>query len=124
MLFQPLKDIGTFENQTSSRSEEARKTRQALYSNTIAQTVLGLVYDIFYADKQEIVETAVLNAHVSTIDPATGHPIHPCLISVRTSRDRFLDLDLRHVEPISCLKDLRASISSQPGELVAVEPAR
>ena len=55
-------------------------------------------------------------------DSATGHPIHPCLISVRTSRDRFLDLDLRYVDPISCLKDLRASISNQPSELVAVKP--
>ena len=105
-----------------AEAKRPEKTRQALYSNAIAQTVLRHLYDIFYADKQEIVETAVLNAHVSTIDRSTGHPIHPCLISVRTSRDRFLDLDLRYVEPISCLKDLRASISNQPGELVAVKP--
>jgi restriction system protein len=31
-------------------------------------------------------------------------------------------LDLRYVDPISCLKDLRASISNQPSELVAVKP--
>jgi len=103
-------------------AKRPEKIRHALYLNTIAQTVLRHLYDIFYADKQEIVETAVLNAHVSTIDSATGHPIHPCLISVRTSRDRFLDLDLRYVDPISCLKDLRASISNQPSELVAVKP--
>ena len=103
-------------------AKKSEKIRQSLYSNTIAQTVLRHLYDIFYGDKQEVVETAVLNAHVSTIDPATGHPIHPCLISVRTSRDRFLNLDLRYVDPISCLRDLRASISNHPGELVAVKP--
>jgi restriction system protein len=51
-----------------------------------------------------------------------GHPIRPCLISVRISRDAFLDFDLRHVEPVACLKQLRASVSSQPGELLAVKP--
>jgi restriction system protein len=103
----------------AKRSERAR---HSLYSSIIAQTALRHLYDIFHADKQEIVETVVLNAHVSTIDPATGHPIHPCLVSVRTNRERFLDLDLRYVDPASCLKDLRASISNQPGELVAVKP--
>jgi restriction system protein len=98
------------------------KVRHVLYSNVIAQAVLRCLYDVFQADKQAVLETAVLNAHVSTIDPATGHNIHPCLVSVRTSRDRFLDLDLRYVEPISCLKELRASFSSQPGELIAVKP--
>jgi restriction system protein len=98
------------------------KLRHAIYSNVIAQAVLRCLYDVFHADKQTVAETVVLNAHVSTVDPATGHKIHPCLISVRTSRDRFLDLDLRYVDPISCLKDLKASVSSQPGELVAVKP--
>jgi restriction system protein len=100
----------------------SEKVRHAIYSNVIAQAVLRCLYDVLNADKQAVVETVVLNAHVSTIDPATGHNIHPCLVSVRTSRDRFFDLDLRYVEPISCLKELRASVSSQPGELIAVKP--
>jgi len=74
------------------------------------------------SDKGRGARHAVVNAHVSTIDPATGRKIHPCLISVRTSRDRFLDLDLRYVDPITCLKELRAAISNQPGELIAVKP--
>jgi restriction system protein len=100
----------------------SEKVRHGLYSNVIAQAVLRCIYDVLHADKQAVLETVVLNAHVSTIDPATGHSIHPCLVSVRTARDRFLDLDLRYVEPISCLKELRAFVSSQPGELVAVKP--
>lgn len=98
------------------------KVRQAIYSNVIAQTVLRCLYEIFHADKQEVVETAVLNAHVSTVDPATGHKIHPCLVSVRTSRDRFLDLMLENVDPVRCLRELRAAISMQPGELIPVKP--
>jgi restriction system protein len=98
------------------------KPRHAFYSNVLAQAVLRCLYDIFHSDKQEVVETVVLNAHVSTVDLATGHKIHPCLVSVRTSRDRFLDIELSRVDPISCLKELRAAISNQPGELIAVRP--
>jgi restriction system protein len=103
-------------------SQRPSKARHTLYSNAIAQAVLRCLFDIFYGDTQAVVETAVVNAHVLTTDPATGHRIHPCLVSVRTSRDRFLDLQLDHVDPISCLKELRASVSSQPGELIPVRP--
>ena len=34
-------------------AKRPEKTRHALYLNTIAQTVLRHLYDIFYADKQE-----------------------------------------------------------------------
>ncbi len=103
-------------------TKRSEKLRHAMYSNVIAQAVLGCLHDLFQADKQEVVETVVLNAHVNTIDPATGHAIHPCLVSVRTSRDRFLGLNLGHVDPSSCLKEMRASVSSQPGELIPVKP--
>lgn len=102
--------------------KRSEKQRYTIYSGAIARGVLRCLYDIFYADSQETVETVVLNAHVSTIDPATGHAIHPCLVSVRTSRDRFLGFDLRYVDPSSCLKELKASVSNQPGELIAVRP--
>jgi restriction system protein len=93
-----------------------------LYSNLLAQAVLRCLYDIFHADQNEVVETATINAHVLTVDPATGHEVHPCLVSVRTSRDRFLGIELSRVDPISCLRELRATISSQPGELIPVRP--
>ncbi len=102
--------------------KRSEKQRHALYASAIARSVLGCLYDIFYSDSQETIETVVLNAHVSTIDPATGHSIHPCLISIRTSRQHFLALDLRYVDPSSCLKELKASVSTQPGELLAVRP--
>ncbi len=98
------------------------KLRHALYSNIIAQAVLRCLYDVFHSDQQQVVDVALINAHVFAVDPATGHKIHPCLVSVRASRDRFLSMELSRVDPISCLKELRATISNQPGELIAVRP--
>jgi restriction system protein len=98
------------------------KSKNALYIDLISQIVLRCLYELCIADTHQVAETSVLNAFVSTLDPATGHKIRPCLISVRISRDAFLDFDLRNVEPTACLKQLRASVSSQPGELIAVKP--
>lgn len=44
------------------------------------------------------------------------------MISVRTTRESFLELNLSRVEPIQCLKGLKASVSSDPAELIPVRP--
>jgi restriction system protein len=43
-------------------------------------------------------------------------------VTVRTSRETFLSLDLRNVEPLACLKGLNASVSKSPSELLPVRP--
>jgi restriction system protein len=96
--------------------------RKRLYASLVAQLALRTLHDVFTADADGNVETAVLNAHVSTIDPRTGQSIHPCLVTVRVTRDHFEQLNLAHVEPADCLKGLSASVSRSPAEFVPVKP--
>jgi restriction system protein len=98
------------------------KARSAIYADVLAQTALRSLHEIYQSDIGQHVQTVVLNAHVSTVDPGTGKPIRPCLITVRTSRDEFLNFDLSRVDPLACLKQLKAAVSRQPDELVAVKP--
>jgi restriction system protein len=93
-----------------------------LYSLVVAQTALRSLHELFQADRDAKVETIVFNGYVDTIDPATGKPIKPHLVTVRVSRDAFLELDLANVEPLACLKGLNASVSKSPSELVPVRP--
>lgn len=104
--------------------ELARPVSQikALYASIVAQTTLRTLHELFEADRGGRLETIVLNCYVETIDPATGKPISPHLVTVRTSRDVFVRLDLAHVDPIACLKGLNASVSKSPAELVPVRP--
>ena len=55
-------------------------------------------------------------------DQRTGQPVHPCLVTVRTTSDQFAGLDLRKVDPGECLKGLSASVSRSPAELTPVRP--
>lgn len=99
----------------------ARETR-AIYASVVAQMTLRTLHEVFEADRSKILETVVFNGIVTTTDPGTGHEIKPCLVTVRTTRDVFLQLDISRVESLACLERLNASVSKKPGELAPVRP--
>jgi restriction system protein len=104
---------------TTQRSDSERRR---LYSVVIAQTSLRVVYVLFNADYSGHLESIVLNGHVNAIDQATGRPVHPCLVTLRTTREIFAQLDLSGVDPEICLKGLSASVSKKPADLAPVKP--
>ncbi|MFI6941952.1 restriction endonuclease [Streptomyces sp. NPDC050418] len=98
------------------------KDRRELYASVLAQTALRTVYELFAADTEGAVQSIALNGHVATIDRATGREVHPCLITLQTSREEFDQLVLTQVDPRACLKRLRSLISPNPYELEPVRP--
>jgi restriction system protein len=105
-------------------TERARavKERLELYKSVVAQMAVRTLHELFVADRSKIVETIVLNGHVEAINAATGRTERPCLVTVMTSRDRFLDRDFRRIDCLACLLDLSATVSKNPAELVPVRP--
>lgn len=96
--------------------------RKSLYASVVAQVALRTLHEIFESDREERIDTVVFNGYVDTVDRATGKPIQPHLVTVRTTRDTLGSIDLEHVEPQACLKALNASLSRSPSELVPVRP--
>jgi restriction system protein len=96
--------------------------RKRLYASLIAQVALAALRAAFRADTHAVADTIVLNGHVHTIDKRTGQHIHPCLLTVRTTRERFEQLNLELVDPTECLKGLTASVSKSPSEMLPVRP--
>jgi restriction system protein len=105
-------------------SETARPAAQskALYSSVIAQVTLRTIHELFEADRPGHIDTIVFNGMVESIDRGTGHTVRTCLVTVRTTRDTFLALNLRQVDPAACLKTLNAGVSKSPTELEPVRP--
>jgi restriction system protein len=95
---------------------------KALYTSVVAQVTLRTLHELFEADRTKCIDTLVLNCYVDTLDPATGTAIKPVLVTLRTTRDLFGELDLGRVEPLACLKHLGAGVSKSPNELVPVRP--
>jgi restriction system protein len=105
-------------------TETARPIAQVrtLYASVVAQLTLRTVGELFVADTAGHVDAIVFNGVVDTIDPSSGLPIRPCLITLRATKETFQRLDLSQVEPLACLKHLSASVSKSPAELVPVRP--
>lgn len=102
--------------------KRSQKECRALYSSVIAQLVLRHLHEAFRGDREEIIQVVVLNAFVDTIDPSNGQRVRPYIVSVRTTREQFEQLDLNNVEPSACLKRLSAAVSRSPAELIPIRP--
>ena len=95
---------------------------KALYASVVAQVTIRTLHELLEADTGGHIDTVVFNGVVDTTDPGSGRRVRPCLVTVRTIRDVFGELDLTHVEPLACLKHLSAGVSKSPSELLPVRP--
>ena len=107
---------------TVTESPRPQTQIKALYASVVAQVAIRTVYELLEADSGGHADTVVFNGVVDTTDPGSGRRVRPCLVTLRTTRDVFGELDLAHVEPMACLKHLSAGVSKSPAELVPVRP--
>jgi restriction system protein len=103
-------------------TKRSEKAQQALYSSAIAQTSLRTLHELFRADAGHQIHIIVLNVYVVATDPSTGNIVQPYILSIRVARDEFTGLQLGAVDPMACLKRLRASVSRSASELIPVKP--
>lgn len=84
------------------------KDAHGLYADLIARIVLAGMLACFRATDDDLVDLVTANGRVRTIDPATGRPVFPCLITVTASREMFdgLALDSERLNPAACLAAL------------------
>jgi restriction system protein len=104
--------------------EKQRKSSETkeLYQDIVASVALRCIHEIFESDQGNHITVAVFNGYVQTTDPATGNDIKPYLISLRTTKDLFNQINLAKVDKRVCLKNLGAQVSSQPQAMQAVRP--
>jgi len=102
--------------------EMKEKDFDGFYEEVIAQISVRTLHEIFEAVYTKVVDFVTFNGWVEGIDPKTGKDFRNCIISVQAERDQFMDLKLDKVEPIQCLKGLKAQIASQFINLAPVKP--
>lgn len=93
-----------------------------LYQDVIASICLRTIHEVIEADQGNTIDLVTFNGYVETVDPATGKDIKPFLISIRVVKERFLEIDLKRVEKKACLRNLGATVSPRPDELLPVKP--
>lgn len=108
-------------DEIAATAESATKQR-SLYKAIVTQSPLRILHEIFASDHYGLIETIALNCFVNAVDPSTGQPTQPCILSVRTTKEKFTGINLAQVDPEACLKGLSAAVSTKPSDLVPVRP--
>ncbi len=105
-------------------TEKPRKASEIkdLYQDIVSAVALRSIHEVLEADHGGHIDVVCFNGFVQTVDPATGKDIRPHLISVRTTRQQFLDIDLSRVEKKVCLRNLGAQVSPRAAEAQAIKP--
>ncbi|MGD9751604.1 MAG: restriction endonuclease [Acidimicrobiia bacterium] len=103
-------------------TERPVTARRSLYTQVVTQAALRILHEVFESDRFGVAEVVALNCYVHTVHPATGQPVQPCILSVRTTREVFAGINLAQVDPPECLKALAAAVSANPAELAPVRP--
>ncbi len=93
-----------------------------LYQDIVAAICIRTIHEVIEADQSDNILVVAFNGFVQTIDPSTGRDIRPCLISIRTTKERFNEINLGRIDKRACLRNLGAQISPRPDEMLAIKP--
>lgn len=104
--------------------EKLRKSSEVkeLYQDILSAVCLRTIHELLEADKGNHLDVVVFNGFVNDVDPANGKDVRPCLISIRTTKDSFKEINLAKIDKKACLRNLGAQVSSRPDELMTVKP--
>ena len=93
-----------------------------LYDNMLYQVALRSIHELYEADAIDALEVIVFNGWVNSIDKATGQDVNACIMSVQTSEEEFMKINLARIEPKTCFKNLKGVAASKLHSLAAVAP--
>jgi restriction system protein len=94
---------------------------EEFYNSVIAQMTLRTIHEIFESVYTNAVETVVFNGKVETTNKATGQAVEPCIISLMTYREQFININLDKVNPTECLIGLNAQMILPFSKLQKIE---
>jgi restriction system protein len=92
------------------------------YDDTLYQTTLRTINELFKLDKINALETIVFNGWVESISKSTGKMANTCILSVSTSKEEFTQLDLSKIDPRACFKSLKGVSSTKLSSIAPVKP--
>ena len=118
-----LQEVTYVQSRNTFNEKHIAKTKfNTLYDNVIYQVVLRTIHELYSSDKIGAIQSIVFNGYVKSIDPATGHEVEPCILTVQVSKDEYKNINLENVEPKVCFKSLKGIGSSKLHSLTPIAP--
>ena len=124
-----LDDIPTLKEvkyiQTKDEYKESFLSSPALnqlYDRLIYQVALRTIHELFEADVVDALQSIVFNGWVESTDKGTGKKVTACILTVQANKEEFIQINLEHVDPKICFKNLKGVGSSKLHSLTPVAP--
>jgi restriction system protein len=91
------------------------------YDCVLYQVALRTTYELLRWDGANGIDSVVFNGWVAATDTATGHRVHPCILSVQSTKKEFLEINFAEVDPKACFRKLKGISGAR---LAAMSPVR
>ena len=96
--------------------------RARMFDLTMYNITLRTIHELFEADKANAIDAISFNGWVNSVNRATGKRENNCILSIQAKKVEFLEIDLSHVDPKTCFKNLKGVGSSKLSGLTAIQP--
>lgn len=98
------------------------KKFEKFYSNIIYMCCLKTINDILKSDDDNNIDNIVYNGWVKYLDKRTGKNAESCVITVETTKETFLDINIENVDYKECIKGLKGMFAPSILSLTPVVP--
>ena len=93
-----------------------------LYDDLLYQIALRTLHELYEADAINALDSIVFNGWVNSVDKSTGRNVNACIMSVNASKDEFMAINLKNVDPKACFKQLKGVGSAKLHGMSPVAP--
>lgn len=93
-----------------------------LYDELLYQITLRTIHELYETDIINVIDCIVFNGWVNSVDKSTGRDVNACIMSVSASKDEFMAINLKNVDPKACFKQLKGVGSAKLHGMSPVAP--
>ena len=93
-----------------------------LYDDALYQVCLRTLYELFQADKVNMIKSIVFNGWVDAVDKATGADTHPCVMTIQVAKAEFMALNLSQIDLKACFRSLKGISGAKLIDFTPVRP--
>lgn len=119
-----IEDIPAIKQINKQLSEISYKEKEinALYEDVLYQITLRTIFELFYNDELEAIESVVFNGWLDYTDKADGNQKTSCILTMQAKKDEFFEINLMKVEPKTCFKKFKGISCNNLSTITPVKP--
>ncbi|MDB6130578.1 MAG: restriction endonuclease [Verrucomicrobiales bacterium] len=104
------------------QTEISKRNFEEFFEDCICQIAIRTLHELFEADVVRALDAIIFNGMVRAVNPGTGHIENKCILSVRTERAIFCEINLRNVNARACFDSLSGVAGSKLSDLNDIKP--